>query len=113
ARESDRRNVPSPPHRSSAATWPGPTLPLYSALLRQRNSGMPEVAVSRSRLGRVMRRAAGLSPRQWGLLSMMVASLVAGAVAAGVLLGRPGASAAIPVAGPPLDHPALSRAVPP
>ena len=74
---------------------------------------MPEVAVSRSRLGRVMRRAAGLSPRQWGLLSMMVASLVAGAVAAGVLLGRPGASAAIPVAGPPLDNPALSRAVTP
>ena len=55
-----------------------------------------------------MRRAARLSALQWAALAMMIAALAAGGVAAGVLLSRPPASAAaIPVAGPPLDNPAV------
>jgi len=56
----------------------------------------------------VIRRAARFSALQWAVVAMMVASLMAGAIAAAVLLTQPpAAAAAFPVAGPPLDNPAL------
>jgi len=68
---------------------------------------MPVIATTRRTLGPVLGRVARFSPGQWAGVAMVLAALVAGAIAAAVLLTPAAPATGSAQAGPPLINPAV------